>query len=108
MAEGERQDDAKARARRLLAVALAYDPDVVDAPRVVASGQDELARRIIAAAREHGIEVHEDADLAEVLAAVDIDSVIPLEAFAAVAKVLAYVYRLNGRLPPQPGEGARR
>ncbi len=106
MAGGDRRGETEERARRLLAVALAYEPARVDAPRVVASGRDELAQRMIAVAREHGVRVHEDADLAEVLAAVDIDSIIPLEAFAAVAKILAYVYRLNGQQPPQATGGA--
>ena len=37
---------------------------------------------------------------AEVLAAVEVDTVIPVEAFVAVAEILAYVYRANGKTPP--------
>ena len=43
-----------------------------------------------------GIKVREDKDLANLLGAIDIDSEIPIEAFAAVAEILAYVYRANG------------
>ena len=39
--------------------------------------------------------MREDADLAEVLTAIDVDSEIPIEAFAAVAEILSYVYRAN-------------
>ncbi|MCH7861928.1 MAG: hypothetical protein IH998_09615, partial [Proteobacteria bacterium] len=39
--------------------------------------------------------VREDADLAEILQAMEIDSEIPVAAFAAVAEILAYVYRAN-------------
>ena len=46
-----------------------------------------------------GVKVRTDADLAEMLSAVDIESEIPIEAFAAVAEILAYVYRVNGDLP---------
>jgi flagellar biosynthesis protein len=46
--------------------------------------------------------VREDADLVELLSHVDIDSKIPLEAFAAVAEILAYVYRANGQMTPGP------
>lgn len=42
-----------------------------------------------------GIKVRQDADLAEILAAVDIDSEIPPQAFAAVAEILSYIYQLN-------------
>jgi flagellar biosynthesis protein len=97
----ERNGSGKEAARRALAVALAYDPDVADAPRVVASGRGELAERILAVAAANGVTVREDADLAEVLAAVGVDSVIPVEAFAAVAEILAYVYRVNHRQVPQ-------
>ena len=42
----------------------------------------------------------------EVLAAVDVESEIPLEAFAAVAEILSYVYRANAGYVeiPTPGE----
>ena len=41
----------------------------------------------------------EDADLVELLAAVDVDSPIPLEAFAAVAEILAYLYQAQVSWP---------
>ena len=46
--------------------------------------------------------VREDPDLAEILAAVEIDSVIPLSAFIAVAEILGYVYRANNQSIPDP------
>jgi len=65
---------------------------------VLASGRGAVADQILAIAFAHGVRVREDADLAEVLAAVDVDSEIPLEALVAVAEILSYVYRANGRL----------
>lgn len=94
-------DSGKETAKRALAVALSYDPDVANAPRVVASGRGELAERILAVAEASGVTIRADADLAEMLSAVDVDSVIPAEAFAAVAEILAYVYRVNSRRVPQ-------
>ena len=41
----------------------------------------------------------EDADLVQILAAVDVDSPVPTEAYAAVAEILAYLYRANGEAP---------
>ncbi len=79
--------------RRALAVALAYDPAEDGAPRVVASGRGIQAEQILQLAFASGVRVREDADLAEILAAVDVDSVIPVEAFAAVAEILSYIYR---------------
>lgn len=88
---------------RAIAVALSYQPETAeDAPKVVASGRGRLAERIVELAFASGVKVREDADLAQVLAAVEVDSVIPLEAFMVVAEILAHVYRANGSLPPQP------
>ncbi|CCG41862.1 EscU/YscU/HrcU family type III secretion system export apparatus switch protein [Magnetospirillum molischianum] len=86
--------------RRQVAVALHYDPDKGSAPTVVASGRGSVAEQILNLAFANGVKVRNDPDLAEVLAAVDVDSVIPIEAFVAVAEILAYVYRANGREMP--------
>ena len=64
-------------------------------PSVVASGQGTFAEQILQIAWANNIKVREDADLVEVLAAIDVDSEIPIEAFAAVTEILAYVYRVN-------------
>jgi flagellar biosynthesis protein len=78
------------------AVALTYEYGDAAPPKVAASGRGALAERILELAFANGVPVREDADLAELLATVDIDSEIPTEALIAVAEVLSYVYRLNG------------
>lgn len=84
------------------AVALRYQPvDAHSAPKVVASGRGWAAERILEVAFAHGVKVREDADLAEILAAVDLDEEIPVEAFIAVAEILRYVYAANGTQPPE-------
>ena len=84
------------------AVALHYQPvDANSAPKVVASGRGWVAEKILEVAFAHGIKVREDADLAEILAAVDLDEEIPVEAFIAVAEILRYVYAANGTQPPE-------
>jgi flagellar biosynthesis protein len=90
-----------------IAVALSYQPrNPEDAPMVVASGRGRLAERILELAFAAGVKVREDADLAEILSAVEVESVIPLEAFMAVAEILAYVYRANrGEPSPPAAEG---
>lgn len=84
------------------AVALGYEPEADARPKVVASGRGALAEQILRVAFANDIRVREDADLVEVLAAVDMDSEVPLEALAAVAEILAYVYRANGATGPLP------
>lgn len=82
-----------------VAVALQYDPESEFAPKVVAGGRGSVAEQILQIAFAQGVKVREDAYLAELLSAIDIDSEIPIEAFAAVAEILTYVYRANGNLP---------
>jgi flagellar biosynthesis protein len=78
------------------AVAIHYQDEKDRAPSVTASGRGLVAERIIALARQNGVPLYEDRDLAQVLAALDIDAEIPPELYRAVAEVLAYIYRLNG------------
>jgi flagellar biosynthesis protein len=79
------------------AVALRYDHDAGAAPKVTASGQGEIARRIIDTAHAAGIDIVEDPDLLEILGRVPIGEEIPPELFQAVAEILAFIYRINGR-----------
>ena len=78
-----------------LAVALSYAAGSDDAPRVVATGRGALAAQIVAIARDHGVAVRRDQDLAALLGSLEIDCPIPLAAFAAVAAILAQLDRLN-------------
>ena len=64
-------------------------------PRIVAKGEGGVAEQILQVAWANDVKVREDADLVEVLAAIDVESEIPMEAFAAVAEILSYVYRAN-------------
>jgi flagellar biosynthesis protein len=84
------------------AVAIEYDRATDDAPRVTASGKGAIAEQILAIAFERGIKVREDADLVEILSLVEVDSPIPLEAFATVAEILALVYQANAQKKPRP------
>lgn len=80
-------------AKDTVAVALqtaAGNPQAI--PRVVATGRGEFAEVILDIAFRNGVKVRKDTNLAEILAAVDLDSEIPVEAFIAVAEILRYVY----------------
>lgn len=81
-----------------LAVALKHELGKPDAPTVVASGRGSFAERIIERAVEHDIPVHKDDHLAFMLSKVSVPSAIPTELFEAVARVLAFIYRVNGKL----------
>jgi flagellar biosynthesis protein len=76
-----------------LAIALTYARDNDEAPRVVAKGHGEIAAAIERVAQAHGIPIRKDASLASLLAAVELDSFIPVEAYVAVAQILSYIYQ---------------
>lgn len=77
------------------AVALKYQSGM-SAPIVIAKGQDLVAQKIKAIARESKVPIVENKPLARALfAAVEIGAAIPQELYKAVAEVLAYVYRLK-------------
>ena len=92
------------------AVALHYEREAdveFAAPRCVAKGKGHVARRIKELAREAGVVLYEDVPLARALhAQVDVGQEIPTELYAAVAEVLGYVYRLEGRVGTQREEAA--
>ncbi len=77
------------------AVALGYEIGKDNAPKVLAKGEGFIAEKIIQIAIDEGIEIREDADLVQILKAVDIESEIPLEAFTAVAEIISYIYNIN-------------
>lgn len=82
--------------RRLSAVALKrYGIDEAAIPKIVASGYGKLAEQIVEIAFKNGVKVREDKEMAEILAAISLDSEIPSEALVAVAEILAYVYKAN-------------
>lgn len=85
-----------------LAVALGYDRIKDHAPKLTAKGQGYIAEQIIELAKKHGIEIREDKDLALLLSKLDIDTFIPVEAYAAVAEILSYVYKANDRMKKEP------
>lgn len=78
------------------AVALKYDQDGNGAPKVVAKGQDFMAKRIREVAAEHDIPLFEAPPLARALhGMVDIGHEIPADLYKAVAQVLAYIFQLK-------------
>jgi flagellar biosynthesis protein len=93
---------AEPRPRAPIAIALDYKKegrlDPKAGPRIAATGKGAVAEQILQIAFERGIPVREDADLAQILSTLEVDSVIPVDALAAVAEILSYLYRLNGRV----------
>ena len=86
------------------AVALTYDTHD-GAPRVVAKGRGEIAETILRSAREHGVYVHQSADLVALLMQVDLDEQIPPALYVAVAELLAWLHTLEHASAVAPEAG---
>jgi flagellar biosynthetic protein FlhB len=85
-----------------VAVALRYELGTEGAPLVVAKGAELLAARIREIATEHKVPIVENPPLARALYAnVEVDQQIPSEHYKAVAEIIGYVFRLQGKLKPK-------
>jgi flagellar biosynthetic protein FlhB len=90
------------------AVALRYEMEMA-APIVVAKGRDFLAQEIKEVARWHGIPILENRPLAQALyKTMEVGQPIPGALYAAVAEILAFVFRAQARARQQAKEGPAR
>ncbi|KUO49524.1 MAG: hypothetical protein APF76_03170 [Desulfitibacter sp. BRH_c19] len=80
-----------------LAAALKYIQEENQAPIIIAAGKGVTAEHIIEKAKAEGIHVHEDNQLAEILASMELGSEIPTELYQAVAHILAFVWKLDNK-----------
>jgi len=81
------------------AVALFYDGE--NTPTVSASGEYDIAKQIIAIAREHGVPLYENPQLVDVLAQLELGESIPEALYLAIAEIIAFAYYIQGK-KPQP------
>ncbi|HCQ70791.1 MAG: hypothetical protein CL570_03340 [Alphaproteobacteria bacterium] len=86
--------------KRPAAVAVKERQSQAELPAITAAGRGKIAEAIVQLAFENDIKVREDSALAEMLVEIDVDSPIPSEAFMAVAEILSYVYRADGKPNP--------
>ncbi|MDP3315686.1 MAG: EscU/YscU/HrcU family type III secretion system export apparatus switch protein [Devosia sp.] len=80
-----------------LAVALEYERGTRDAPRVIAKGRGEVARRIVEIATEADVHIDANSPLAEALAGVNLDEPIPIELYEAAAEIIGFVLRASAQ-----------
>ncbi len=86
-------NDKKDEIEHDIAIALKYDKESDDAPKLIAKGYGEIAQRIIDLAKENDIIIETNPILAEALSGVELDETIPIELFEAVAEVIGFVLR---------------
>jgi len=75
------------------ASALGYNKKENEAPRILATGQGNLASKILEIASQEDIPVVQDEKLADILSFLEVGSKIPIEAYGAVAKILGHIYK---------------
>lgn len=77
------------------AVALSYDSETMNAPKIVAKGQDLIAQNIKKVAKENDVVIVENKPLARALVQFEIDDEVPPEHYYAVAEIIQYVYAVK-------------
>jgi flagellar biosynthesis protein FlhB len=82
-----------------LAVAVKYVSGEMDAPVIIAKGQELIAMKIREIARDHNVPIVENPPVARMLHKLDLGATIPESLFKAVAEILAHVYSLKGIRP---------
>jgi flagellar biosynthesis protein len=80
------------------AIGLLYEAG--SSPHVACKGFGNLADEIIELAKEKGIMIHEDAELAKTLGQLDLHQEIPRELYYVIAELIAFSYILRGKFPP--------
>jgi flagellar biosynthetic protein FlhB len=81
-----------------LAVAVKYDANAMEAPRVLAKGAQFVAEKIVEIGKNNNVPVVQNVQLARaVYRVVEVDHEIPPDLYMSMAEVLAYVYRLKNR-----------
>ena len=83
--------------KKQLAIALKYVREEMDAPKILAKGYGDIAKKIVELARQNNIPIESDKHLAEILSTVEANNTIPIEAFAAVAGILSRIYEIDSR-----------
>jgi flagellar biosynthetic protein FlhB len=80
-------------------IALKYDPDNMEAPMCVAKGMDEIALIIREVAKEHDVTIFENKPLARAMYdIIEVDQMVPTEHFQAVAEVISFVFKQQGKI----------
>ncbi|MFC3121975.1 EscU/YscU/HrcU family type III secretion system export apparatus switch protein [Agaribacter flavus] len=84
------------------ATALKYDAKTSkSAPTVMAKGNGDLAQEIITLAKSHGIFIHEDEQLSNILSHLDLGQAVPETLYTVIAELISFSYVLQGKFPAE-------
>jgi len=88
-----------------LAVALYYDGD--SAPKITATGSEEIARQIIALAIEHEVPIYENPELVALLATLELGDEIPEILYRTIAELICFAYEVKAMSDEEKKQNAR-
>lgn len=88
-----------------LAVALYYDGE--SAPKITATGSEDIARQIIALAIEHEIPIYENPELVALLATLELGDEIPEILYRTIAELICFAYEVKAMSDEEKRRNAR-
>ncbi len=88
-----------------LAVALYYDGD--SAPKITATGSEDIARQIIALAIEHEVPIYENPELVALLATLELGDEIPEILYRTIAELICFAYEVKAMSDEEKRQNAR-
>ncbi len=77
------------------AVALTYNKEKDNAPKVKGKGEGKIAEKIIEIAKQNNIPIKENPELVDILSSIPLDEEIPPELYKAIAEIFAYIYSMS-------------
>jgi flagellar biosynthesis protein len=83
---------------RKTAVALSYQQEKHDAPKLTAKGEGNIAEKMIDLAKENDIPIQEDPSLVGLLSQLNMNEMIPPDLYGAVAEIFAFLYRIDQKV----------
>lgn len=89
-------DNNEQKKNKNVAIALKYNENEDDAPKVIAKGENKVADKIVEKGKEYSIPVYKDEKLSQQLKNLELKETIPPELYEAVAQVLIFISRLDG------------
>lgn len=91
---------SSSKLKRNYAVALGYEKEE-EAPRIIASGPGEIAKKILSLADQQGIPIRRDDALIEVLSQFKAGEMVPEICYKAVAEIFAFLFRIDSKYAKQ-------
>jgi flagellar biosynthesis protein len=85
------------------AVAMKYKVYEDNAPKVIAKGSGEVAKKIIEKAKEYDVSIFQNPELTDMLMNVELDKEVPAELYKAVVEVFLWLRKTEEKAQMSKG-----